>query len=283
MKKFERIVYKYSDATQSRLKLQERKTSNLLKNISQLWDAKGYIKKINSSENIIALLSLLSEAPLEAESLIEQRIKKLNLYRELIEYLPKLSDEIIIEKAICLLYSADKESISLLLEQFPNLNNFAKSIICVLFGMLKFNEAEEIILEFFYATASLRKLYKVGALWGLADINYEKMADLLLYLHTLPRRDYFLELYGFIAIYGDERILSYLLQRLKNLKSSKITQDIIYTLGYLFKRIGKEILAPHSKYLKYDIVLKPTASALSLVDEQLDYYQMYHPNGEKYL
>lgn len=97
-----------------------------------------------------------------------------------------------------------------LMQCWEDLDNFAKSLGCVVIGLANWEAGSELVWTFYrQAQRSLPEQNFVGALWAMLDLGDARLAN---ELHEfLERRVVFYELFGFLARAGQARSLGLLL------------------------------------------------------------------------
>jgi len=124
---------------------------------------------------------------------------------------------------------------------FDALDDYGRSLACVVLGLLKAGDAAEPIWDYYQKVArNPRESYLVGALWGLIDLQDERagaaVAELLQRGHALYER------FGFAALAGDARAIGPLFQTLARGQADE-PEDVVMAIAAIGHRIGREALS----------------------------------------
>lgn len=131
-----------------------------------------------------------------------------------------------------------KAGVEVLLERFENLGYYGRSLACVVFGLMGVRSAIDTIWNYYQKAINNRQNdYFVGALWGLVDLENDRVADLLLEL--LLKQRYFGELYGFLSKAGDGRAIAPILLETIHLPEEERFEPLLAVRGIGY-RIGRE-------------------------------------------
>jgi len=201
------------------------------------------IKRAKSAEEVIELVPLatgLGESAwrervrqfgLEAVPLISQRLAVLHETRE--EELRHM----MLEKLIGALRWQGDAGARVLLERFDGLDDYGRSLACVVLGLLGERSAADKLWHFYQRVVhNRRESYLLGALWGLIDLGDEPVGEALADLLGQGRDFY--ELYGFLSLAGNARVIAPLLSRIA--QESKENEHAAMALVSIAHRIGRD-------------------------------------------
>jgi hypothetical protein len=124
-----------------------------------------------------------------------------------------------------------------LLERFDGLDDYGRSLACVVLGLLGERSAADKMWHFYQRVIhSRRESHFTGALWGLIELGDERAGEALADL-VGQGRDFY-ELYGFLSLAGDARVLVPLLSRIA--QESKENEQAAMALVSIAHRIGRD-------------------------------------------
>jgi len=125
-----------------------------------------------------------------------------------------------------------------LLEGFDDLSDYGRGLASVALGLLGEQTAADKIWRFYQrAVHNRRETYFVGALWGLIDLQDNRVGGAMASL--LSKGRYFYELFGFLSLAGDTRAIGPLLEDLEHGPREE-NRDAAMALVSVVHRIGKE-------------------------------------------
>ncbi len=124
------------------------------------------------------------------------------------------------------------------LEAFDSLDDYGRSLACVVLGLLKAKASADRIWSFYQQVKLDRNdTYLVGALWGLIDLQDERASGALF---DLLREAYvFDESFGFLSLAGDSRAVLPLLAAATLMPKDR-TSDPLMALISIAHRIGRQ-------------------------------------------
>ncbi len=132
------------------------------------------------------------------------------------------------------------EGAEALLSAFDALDDYGRSLACVVLGLLKAGDAAGRIWDYYQKVArNPRESYLVGALWGLVDLQDERAGAAVAEL--LQRGHVFYERFGFAALAGDARAIGPLFQILARAQADE-PEDVVMAIAAIGHRIGREAL-----------------------------------------
>jgi hypothetical protein len=167
----------------------------------------------------------------EAVPLISQRLAVLHETRE------KELRHMMMEKLIGALRWQGDAGARALLERFDGLDDYGRSLACVVLGLLDERSAADKLWQFYQRVVrNRRESHYVGALWGLIDLGDERVGEALADL-VGQGRDFY-ELYGFLSLAGDARVLVPLLSGVA--QESKENEQAAMALVSIAHRIGRD-------------------------------------------
>jgi hypothetical protein len=201
------------------------------------------IKRANSAEEVIDLVPVATglgepawqervrQFGPEAVPLISQRLAVLHETRE------KELRHMVMEKLVSALRWQGDAGARALLECFDGLDDYGRCLACVVLGLLNERSAADKLWHFYQRVVrNRRESHFVGALWGLIDLGDERVGDLLADL-VGQRRDFY-ELYGFLSLAGDARVIVPLLSSVA--QESKENEQAAMALVSIAHRIGRD-------------------------------------------
>jgi hypothetical protein len=167
----------------------------------------------------------------EAVPSISQRLAALHETRE------KGLRHMMLEKLIGALRWQGNAGARVLLERFDGLDDYGRSLACVVLGLLGQRSAADKLWHFYQRVVrNRRESHFVGALWGLIDLQDGRVSDALADL--LGQRRDFYELYGFLSLAGDVCVIVPLLARVA--QESKENEQAAMALVSIAHRIGRD-------------------------------------------
>ena len=242
-----------------------RKTLSRLKPILWMRDREkvNQIERARTAEEVLDLVPLargLGETTWhnrmrrfgpEVVPLISERLKTVGSIRG------RATRDMTLEKFIAELRWRDEAGAEVLLERFDDLDDYGKSLACVVLGLLGARASADKLWDFYQKVARKRREeYFIGPLWGLIDLKDERaggaLADLL-----SERRDFY-ELFGFLSRAGDARAVIPLMTATTRMPEERRSQAIIAMLS-IAHRIGRDALVA-----EFDKVASPEESRKSL-------------------
>ena len=124
---------------------------------------------------------------------------------------------------------------------FDSLDDFSRSLASVVLGLLRAGDAADQIWDYYQKVArDPRGSELVGALWGLVDLEDERVGgavvDLLEHGHA------FYERLGFVALAGDARAIGPLFRTLVHMREDE-PEDVMMAIAAIGHRIGREALS----------------------------------------
>jgi len=131
--------------------------------------------------------------------------------------------------------------------QFDALSDYGRGLASVALGLLGKGDAADRIWNFYRrAVRDRHETFFVGALWGLIDLEDRRVGGAL--AHLLERGQYFYELFGFLSLAGDARVILPLLADAVQ-RPKEENMDAKMALVSVVHRIGKEPLLAELKKL----------------------------------
>lgn len=237
-------VYRFSLVDPESRDLVDRATSWLKPLIgARDRDAVTRIKRAKSAKEVIELVSLATglgepvwqkrvrQFGLQAVPLISQRLAVLPQTRE------KDLRHMMLEKLIGALRWQGDAGAKVLLERFDGLDDYGRSLACVVLGLLRERSAADRLWHFYQRVVhNRRESHFVGALWGLIDLGDERTGEAL--ADWMGQGRDFCELYGFLSLAGDARVIVPLLSRVA--RESKENEQAAMALVSIAHRIGRD-------------------------------------------
>lgn len=127
-----------------------------------------------------------------------------------------------------------------LMEGFEALDDFGRSLACVVLGLLGARPARGLIWSYYQEVKqNLEESDFIGALWGLVDLRDERASEALAGL--LATGQDFFELYGFLSRAGDASAVVPLLSLASTLPKEDQVGSMMSLVG-IAHRIGREAL-----------------------------------------
>jgi len=201
------------------------------------------IKRAKSAKEVIELVPLATglgepaweerarQFGLEAVPLISQQLAVLHETRE------KDLRHMMLERLIGALRWQGDAGAKVLLERFDGLDDYGRSLACVILGLLGERSAADKLWHFYQRVVhNRRESHFVGALWGLIDLEDERVGEALADL-VGQGRDFY-ELCGFLSLAGDARVIVPLLSRVA--QESKENEHAAMALVSIAHRIGRD-------------------------------------------
>lgn len=133
-----------------------------------------------------------------------------------------------------------------LLDCFAAFNDYAGCLACVALGLAgvpgeKREKTVKTISSYYRRVAKKRQEnFFVGALWGLIDLHSALAVDILLQ-HLEEGRNYY-EMFGFLALSGDARVILQLLALASQGKDQPVMEDAMFAVVCIAHRIGRQAL-----------------------------------------
>lgn len=144
------------------------------------------------------------------------------------------------EKTIEALRWCENEGIEPLLSCWDAFDDYGRSLTCMVLGLLDAQQATDQIWAFYrQVKRDRRENLFVGALWGLIDLQDQRVAEALLELLVEGRNFY--ELYGFLSRAGDRTAVLPLLFRVIE-GDNQTKADAMWALTSIAYRIGRAVL-----------------------------------------
>lgn len=198
-----------------------RKATSALKPVLWLRD-REQVALIKQAKTPAALIQLAPMATGLAEATWEDRMRRLGpevlpLIEAQLKNLRALRNEddqtAMVEKLLADLRWRGDAGAKVVLDCFDALDDYGRSIACVVLGLLGAQAGADRIWSFYQKVErNQRETYFVGALWGLIDLKDERadraLADLL------HRKRAFYELFGFLSLAGDQRAIIPLMEKI---------------------------------------------------------------------
>lgn len=206
-------------------------------------DAVTRIKRAKSAEEVIDLVPLATglgesiwqervrQFGPEAVPLVSRRLAVLHETRE------EGSRHMMVEKLIGALRWQGDAGARALLERFDGLDDYGRSLACVVLGLLDERSAADKLWHFYQRVVrNRRESHFVGALWGLVALGDERVGEAL--AHLVGQGRDFYELYGFLSLAGNARVIVPLLSRVA--QESKENEQAAMALVSIAHRIGRD-------------------------------------------
>lgn len=206
-------------------------------------DAVTRIERATSAEEVIDLVPLATGAGesvwqervrqfgLEAVPLISRRLAVLHETRE-----KKLRDMMLEELIGALRWQGDAGA-RVLRQRFDDLDDYGRCLACVVLGLLDERSAADKVWDFYQRVVrNHRQNHFVGALWGLIDLSDERAGEALVDL-IAQGRDFY-ELYGFLSLAGDARVIVPLLSRVA--QEPRENEQAAMALVSIAHRVGRD-------------------------------------------
>lgn len=120
---------------------------------------------------------------------------------------------------------------------FPALDDYGKSLACVVFGLLNVHQAADLIWKFYRRVRNQAdEWYFIAALWGLVDLGDQRVCPAL--LEWLRAGESFYELFGFLALAGDETAVVPLLKLVDDVED-RDRYDLALAAAAIGQRLGR--------------------------------------------
>lgn len=222
------------------------KATSLLKPV--LWMRDGAaVKQVKSAKTAEELVDLVTLASGLGETAWRERMRQFGpevvpLISERLKTVKNIRDKdtrhMTFEKLIAELRWRGDAGAEVLLERFDGLDDYGKSLACVVLGLLGAQASADQLWAFYQEVEhNRRETYFVGPLWGLIDLKDERaggaLADLL-----SEGRDFY-ELFGFLSLAGDARAVVPLLVGAMQ-KPQEENMDAAMALLSIVHRIGRD-------------------------------------------
>ncbi len=150
----------------------------------------------------------------------------------------KKNQELALDRLITALRWEGEPGARALVDVFPQLDSYGKSLACVALGLLGHKPSADMIWQFYRRVVDHPESYLVGALWGLIDLQDPRAGEALAKL--LRAGDRFEELYGFLALAGDVRAVEPLAAVIE--KRGEEAEEASLALVCIAHRIGRKAL-----------------------------------------
>ncbi|MGQ9677634.1 MAG: hypothetical protein ACUVX1_18390 [Chloroflexota bacterium] len=240
--------YRYQLWTKQSRDLMHDKSAVLLKPIVWVRD-RDNVNRIRSARSVDELLDLLPLATGLAEATWYKRMDEVGpeavpvIVERLRTFKSIPGQEIrdaTLEKLIAVLRWRGEAGGRALLEVFDALEDYGKSLACVVLGLLGVQESADKLWTFYRRVESRRsETFFVGPLWGLIDLKDARAGDALLGL--IQTRRLFCELFPFLSLAGDQRAVIPL-AKLATALTGDDRGDTLMALIGIGHRIGREAL-----------------------------------------
>lgn len=222
------------------------KATSLLKPV--LWMRDGAaVKQVKSAKTAEELVDLVTLASGLGETAWRERMRQFGpeivpLISERLKTVGSIRDKAIrdmaFEKLIAELRWRGDAGAEALLERFDDLNDYGKSLACVVLGLLGAQASADQLWAFYQEVEhNRRETYFVGPLWGLIDLKDERAGGALANLLSKGRDFY--ELFGFLSLAGDARAVVPLLVGAMQ-KPQEENMDAAMALLSIVHRIGRD-------------------------------------------
>jgi len=209
------------------------------------------IDAIKHAKTIEALLDLAPEARGAAESAWHERVRRLGIgaapiIAQRLQATAMIADQnnrdIVQERLVAALRWQGDAGARALRDCFDSLNVYGQSLACVAWGLLRDQASAGRVWEFFETTKRQPESHFVGALWALIDLKDARASKALSELLTAGR--VFYELYGFLALAGDEHTVVPLMKWMARLpqKREAENEDAVMALIAIARRISREAM-----------------------------------------
>ena len=225
-----------------------RKATSALKPVLWLRD-RELVALVKRAKTPAALIELAPMATGLAEAAWEDRMRRLGpevlpLIQAQLANLRAIRDKddqtAMVEKLLAELRWRGAAGASILLDVFDVLDDYGRSLACVVFGLLGAQAGADRIWSFYQkAERNQRETYFVGALWGLIDLKDGRAGRALADL--LRRRRAFYELFGFLALAGDQRAMIPLMEMIVREPEDDRYEPLMALAG-IAHRIGRDAL-----------------------------------------
>jgi len=208
------------------------------------------VKRARTAEEVLDLVTLASglgettwqdrmrQFGPEVVPLISERLKTVENVRE------KETRDMALEALIAELRWRGDAGAKALVERFDDLNDYGRSLACVVLGLLGAQASADKMWAFYQKVRrNQRRTHFVGALWGLIDLKDERAGGALAELLMQGRNFY--ELFGFLSLAGDARAVNPLLMAVAQLPEKEQTHASM-ALVSVAHRIGRDALLAES-------------------------------------
>jgi hypothetical protein len=209
-------------------------------------DHVNQIKRARTAQEVIDLVTLasglgeeawherMSEFGPEVLPLISERLRRARQ-----TYKKKDELDMVYEKLIAALRWRGNAGAEALVACFDDLNDYGKSLACVVLGLLGARASADRMWAFYEKVAYTHDSHRVGALWGLVALGDKRVSDAL--VGHLIKRDIFCELFGFLSLAGNERAVGPLLWAATQLPQENRPMPMM-ALVSVAHRIGRDAL-----------------------------------------
>jgi len=130
----------------------------------------------------------------------------------------------------------DNAGAQVLLDCFPALDAYGKSLACVVFGLVKEKAATDSIWEFYLQSHGGKGEHILGALWGLVDLGDRRAISALVDQLKSGRWNY--ELFGWLSMRGDATTVAPLMQAIVQSPKAVRLQPMMAMIG-VAQRVGR--------------------------------------------
>jgi HEAT repeat protein len=146
----------------------------------------------------------------------------------------------LVEHLIAALYVCGPESAAALLNCFPALDDYGKSLAAAVLGMLGAHESADTLWDFFNAIIEQpNENYFIGPLWGLVDLGDPRAADAL--ARILGDGFFFFEAFAMAHRAADARLVLPLLYAMMH-GGEEVLESARFALISIVHRIGREAM-----------------------------------------
>lgn len=212
-----------------------------------LMRSRAHIHAIEQAQDAEDVIALAAEALGAAEQTWHVRLRQFGppvvpLLAHALRQSPVLHGErrnLFVEHLVAAFYWFGDPAAAALLGCLEALDDYGKSLSCVVLGLLGHKPAAGRLWDFLNharaASKDLGRLY-VGPLWGLIDLDDPRAADALASL--LGAGKWFYELPDFVALAGDLRCVDPVLMALAMDSSQEERQNLMMALASILQRTG---------------------------------------------
>ena len=141
------------------------------------------------------------------------------------------------ERFIGALRWCDDQAADALTGCWDALDDYGRSLACIVLGLLGMQTAAERLWAFFQSTRSLPKTLCIGPVWGLIDLGTCRAGDALVEL--LADKRVFYEKYGFLSRAGDQRAVLPLASEILD-GADEVKGDATWALTGIAHRLGRD-------------------------------------------
>lgn len=215
-----------------------------------VWDRdRGTVEQIGRADTPEALLDLAAQATGLAQTPWLDRVRGYGsriapLLAERLKHVRDVSDADhrthLNEHLIAAFYVCGPDTAALLLDCFPTLDDYGKSLASVILGMLGAQESADTLWEFFqYIQDRPNENYFIGPLWGLVDLGDPRAADALDEIMGIGF--YFFEVFAMAHRAGDARLVLPLFYALTR-GNERVQESARMALVSIAHRVGRAAL-----------------------------------------